>query len=108
LAGEKNLGVIVPLEQCRLSLLWVSTDGVVGTIAWKGGSIEVMSCSEQVNIGEFDQACVAMAAAAESGVDCCCVADALVVCEFKTFISRFADDGVQDLEHKSGSEPWLS
>jgi hypothetical protein len=43
-----------------------------------------------------------MSAAAKTGVDGGGVADALIMCEFKALVSGFADDGVQDLENKSG------
>ena len=60
------------------------------------------TCAEQVDVWEFDQACVAVVAAAEMRVDGGGVADALCLRQFEAFVRRFADDGVEDLEHKSG------
>ena len=45
---------------------------------------------------------MAVASAAKMGVDCSGVADALCVCQFEAFVGRFTNDGVKDLEHKSG------
>jgi hypothetical protein len=96
-----EFGGVVPKEQGRLSLLWVGAKGIVRTIARLNWAIEMITCAEQVDIGEFDEACVAMAAAAETSVNCCCIADALVVCQFKALVGRLADDGVKALEHES-------
>jgi hypothetical protein len=61
----------------------------------------MITCAEEVNIWEFDEACVAMAATAETSVDGCCIANALAVCQVEALVGRFADDGVEALEHES-------
>jgi hypothetical protein len=60
-------------------LLWVGAKGIVWAIAWIGRPIEVIACSEQVHVGKFHEACVAVATAAEASVNSGGVADALAM-----------------------------